>query len=1092
MILYHDSRDSAYRTPYGAVTAGSTVIVRLKVKEGVPESVFVRTWVDGIGENLIPMRAVTDDGLTYEAEIETKNPCILWYYFKVCFNGSDCCYYGAKDGLTGGAGLMYGSEPPSFQITVYKERKVPDWYKKGIVYQIFPDRFRRGDDYESNAALDLCTHKNGPKRVLIENWDEPVDYKKDEKGRILEWGFYGGTLHGIIERLPYLRDLGVTVLYLNPIVEAASNHRYDTGDYMKVSPMLGGQEAFASLCKSARDYGMRVILDGVYNHTGADSKYFNKYGNYDTIGAFGHEDSEYRDWYYFKDDSYDGYESWWGVGDLPTLNKDNRDYRKLIHDSMNMFMKLGASGFRLDVADELSDNFIEEIKKTVTDELGDDGLVIGEVWEDASNKISYGVLRKYFLGTELDAVMNYPFRDGIISFLTGRSDAYTLAETVNSIKENYPREAFYGNFNMLGSHDRIRILTALGDAPSEDSLTPLGRRDFRLSDDKRDLAMKRLWLALLFQMTMPGVPTIYYGDEAGLEGYSDPYNRGTYPYGHENKSIMGMYNNAIDIRRMDEAFVSGDVEVNAYNDEVLIIKRSSSEKSFYIIINRGLFEAYDVTLDVDYPYVSEMLTDRILKVEEGKVTLTMMPASAAVLFNIDNDRFAKKLEEGEGVLCHITSLPNGEGPGTIGEESYKFVDFLKKNGQKYWQILPLLPVDMYGSPYAAKSTFGCNPKLIGKPEEELRALYKCDKDNPRFFEYKVKNEYWLKSYAMFLTLEREFEGDAWQTWPEEFKTYNEGLYENELRSHEADYYAYREYFFDVSWTKLKEYANKEGISIIGDIPMFVAEDSADCWANPELFELDSDGYPVVVAGVPPDYFSESGQKWGNPLYKWENHKKTDYEWFINKYRRMMHLYDYIRIDHFRGYEASFAIGVNDEPKNGVWRLSPDEEILKKAYETLGPLPFIAEDLGFITMPVKKLMKEFGFLGMSVLQFYDGDIYKYKCDSERIAYTGTHDNETLMGYIENNLGNDGDSAGMDEEKRLTERLRIYDELIMRVYNSDAPVKIVPLQDIAMLGNEARMNTPGEAHGNWTWQATSKDIIAAEKNLKEIRAKKSQKT
>lgn len=1089
MIIYHDSRDGQYRMPYGAVTVDTPVTIRLRVEEVTPSAVYLRTWVDGRGERLIAMRVSEAASYMYEAVLTPSSPCILWYSFRIAINDNETYYYGTDKNATGGAGLIYDSEPPSFQITVYKERKVPDWYKNGIIYQIFPDRFKRGDDYLDNAALDLSTHKNGPKRVLLESWDEPVDYKKDEKGRIVEWDFYGGTLSGIVEKLPYLRDLGVTIIYLNPIVEAASNHRYDTGDYMSVSPLLGGDEAFRTLCEKAREFGIRIILDGVYNHTGADSKYFNKYGNYDTVGAFGNHESPYRDWYYFKDDSYDGYESWWGVGDLPTLNKDNKEYRKLIRKSMTKFMKLGASGFRLDVADELSDDFIEKIKKNVTDELGDDGLVIGEVWEDASNKISYGVLRRYFLGTELDAVMNYPLRDGIIAFLNGHINAYNLAETVQSLKENYPKEAFYGNFNMLGSHDRIRILTALGDAPAEDTLSTEARRDFKLSPDKKDLATKRLWLALLFQMTMPGVPTIYYGDEAGLEGYSDPYNRAPYPYGHEDASIMGMYRNAIDIRKMDEEFTCGDMEISAYNDEVLTIKRWLNGKSFYIIINRGLFNAYDVELDVDYPYVSEMLTDRIIDVIGGKVKLTMMPASAAVLFNIDNSDYAKKMEEGCGVLCHITSLPNENGAGTIGQEAYKFVDFLKEYKQKYWQILPLLPVDEYGSPYAASSTFGCNMKLLDKSEAELRALYKCDKDNPRFYEYKVKNEHWLKSYAMFLTLSREFETTKWQEWPEDFRKYSDEQYDNELRSREADYYAYREYFFDITWCRLKEYANNAGISIIGDIPMFVAMDSADCWANQELFDLDENGYPNSVAGVPPDYFSEDGQKWGNPLYKWENHKKSDYAWFMQKFERMMHLYDYIRIDHFRGYEACFNIGADDLPKNGTWKQSPGEELLIKAHDTFGPLPFIAEDLGFITMPVKKLMKEFNLPGMSVLQFYDGDIMAYKCDADRIAYTGTHDNETLKGFVMSNLLDNGSLTDIEAESKCA---NLCEELLNKVYDSDAMVKIVPLQDVACLGDESRMNTPGETAGNWEWQASEKDIKKAGETLRKISAKKSQKT
>ena len=1087
MIIYHNTRQEEYRTPFGAVTVGTTVNLRLKVMEVVPDYVSVRTWIDGEGERIIPMHK-DEELFFYEAEINCVNPAILWYYFIIGFNGGDRKYYGAKIGKTGGEGCISDNEPSSFQITVFRERVVPSWYKNAICYQIFPDRFARGEDYKENWEKECVSHKTGPARRLVEDWNEQVDYKKDEKGRILSWDFYGGTLRGIIDKLPYIKGLGASVIYLNPIVESASNHRYDTGDFLKVSPLLGGDEAFKELCDKAKEQGIRIILDGVYNHTGADSKYFNKYGNYDTLGAYQDDRSQYRDWYYFNNSTADGYDSWWGVGDLPTLNKDNKEYRKLVKESMKKFIDLGASGFRLDVADELSDDFIAELKSNVTDELGREGLLIGEVWEDASNKISYGVLRKYFLGTELDAVMNYPYRDGIISFLTGYSNAYDMAETVNRLQENYPPEAFYSNFNMLGSHDRMRILTALGDAPLESAISPDMRREFRLNPEKKDLAFKRLWLGLIFQMTMPGVPCIYYGDEAGLEGYSDPYNRGTYPWGMENESVMGMYKNAIDIRNMDEAFVKGTLKVFAINDEVLVIKRSLKKRSFYIVINRGLFMSYDVTLPVEYSFAEEMLTARRLLIEEGKVNLTMMPVSAAVIYTTDNEDFSKKLEDGCGVLCHVTSVPNEGSAGNIGACAYKFVDFLKEHSQKYWQILPLLPTDEHGSPYAARSSFGCNPSLLGMDEEKIRALYKCDKDNPRFNEYKEENKFWLKSYAMFLTLSREFEDAAWQTWDEGLRKYSDSLYDDVLRSREADYYAYREYLFDITWSKLKEYANANGIKIIGDIPMYVATSSADTWANPELFLLDETGYPKEVAGVPPDYFSEDGQKWGNPLYDWEKNKETGFKWFMERFERMMHLYDYTRLDHFRGYEAYFSIPVNEKAIKGMWRKSLGEEVLKAAHERYGPLPFIAEDLGFITYAVKKLMKEFDFSGMSVLQFFDGNIYDYTCKPDRIAYTGTHDNEMLYSFIKDNLVKgvvDADGCEDDAEeisdKISKEITRVFDILMDRVYESDAKVVIVPLQDAAMLDNNARMNTPGSVDRNWCWQATEADLIKAGKRL-----------
>ena len=295
---------------------------------------------------------------------------------------------------------------------------------------------------------------------MVDDWSTPPAYDKDENGRIKRWDFYGGTLEGVREKLRYLKDLGVTVIYLNPIFEAASNHRYDTGDYMAIDPMLGDEESFRRLCVDAEEMGISVILDGVFNHTGCDSRYFNKYGNYpDSVGAYQSTDSVYRSWYTFHDDGT--YDSWWGVDDLPAINENDPSYHEFIcgrEGVVRRWLRDGARGWRLDVADELPDSFIADIKHAVLAEKPD-GLLIGEVWEDASNKTAYGSLRQYFEGSELDGTMNYPLREGLLAFMRNEIGAQELTRRLEQLGENYPVQALYSELNRLGGHDRERLVT---------------------------------------------------------------------------------------------------------------------------------------------------------------------------------------------------------------------------------------------------------------------------------------------------------------------------------------------------------------------------------------------------------------------------------------------------------------------------------------------------------------------------------------------------------------------------------------------------------------------------------------------------------
>jgi 4-alpha-glucanotransferase len=1076
MKIYHNTRDAQYRHPFGAIHTNDTVTLTLDVWDEPDASAVVRTWVDGIGEQLIEMQKnLLEDRCRFTAAITPVQAELLWYSFRVTRADGYIVGYGAKDGNTGGEGVdYYDREPPSFQITVSERRDVPKWYREGIVYQIFPDRFCRGENWEKRVQSLPDHHKKGPKRRLCEDWGKPPIYEKDEKGRVTCWDFYGGTLAGIEEKLGYLKELGISVLYLNPIFEAASNHRYDTGDYTKIDPMLGDNEAFEHLCKKAEEYGISIILDGVFNHTGCDSTYFNKYGNYDNVGAWQSEDSPYRDWYRF-DNSPAGYECWWGVDDLPNLEETNESYQKFIYgdkDSIvRRWLRAGAKGWRLDVADELPDFFIEGIKKAVVDELGDEGLLIGEVWEDASNKISYGELRRYLLGTELDAVMNYPLRDGLERFVLGQMSAPELTGTLMSLYENYPKESFYASLNLIGSHDRLRVLTRLGDAPAEETLSESQRAEYRLENWQKDLAKGRLWMVLVMQMLMPGVPCIYYGDEVGMEGYSDPYNRGTYPWGEEDEGIRSMHQNLISLRKLSPLFVDGSFEPFAENEDVFGFIRKLGDERAYVLVNRSRSQTYEVLLPEEAE-ATELISGRVLHHKDGKLGIDMYPFGTAVIYIREGKQLAEPMEPGCGVLCHVTSIPKSKGKSCFGENAKQFIDFLAQNGQKYWQILPLNPTDFYGSPYVGTSAFAGNPALLGLTDaqwEKQFEQFNPDKDYAAFCEAQKD---WLEPYACYCALKEEEGGKPFSQWKKEYRKCSPQVLEKIGSSRRAAFYRYEQYLFEKEWQQVHTYAAEHGIQIIGDMPMYVSEDSADAWAYPENFAVDTDGHPSRRAGVPPDYFSEDGQLWGNPLYRWEAMEKDGYHWWMDRLERGFDLYDKIRLDHFRGFEAYWSVPDGKKAKEGSWIIGPGRKLFEAAYQKFGPLHLIAEDLGIITPGVRGLIAGCGLCGMDVMQFSDTDpMERYEPPKGKLVYSGTHDNATLVGWCK-------------ERYPEEDAKKCADKLMHRLYGCEADVVIVPLQDLMKLDDKARMNTPGTTEGNWKWQANEKKMAAAGKYLEEL--------
>lgn len=546
--IFHDSHSNLFRSPFGAVPCHTKLSLALEIigPEEIQE-VVLRLWTQNQQEERVLMQLQEPKGEKniYRATITVSGkPGLLWYYFIIVQNGK-IYYYGNNQRNLGGVGQMYDHEPPSYQVTVYKEdAATPHWYKESVMYQIFVDRFCNG--YDEGKILNLKKHC-----VVYNNWNAIPEYRKDPvTGKTVCYDIFGGNLLGVIKKLPYLKELGISVIYLNPIFEAASNHKYDTGDYKKIDPMFGDNELFKELCAKAKEMGIYIILDGVFSHTGSDSIYFNREGNYPSLGAYQSKDSPYYSWYRFIDFPKE-YDCWWGIDTLPNVNEMEPSYQEFIitgTDSViKYWMKQGAKGWRLDVADELPEEFIKKIR-SVMKRLDSDSVLIGEVWEDASNKVSYGQMREYLLGEELDSVMNYPFRSIWLDFLVSKSDARETHLRLMSLYENYPLQHFYSTMNLIGSHDEVRALTILSGAPPEENLSYEEKINFKLREEQQKVGIARLKLLALIQMTFPGVPCIYYGDEVGLTGYRDPLNRATFPWGQENQEILQWYKKVIALR----------------------------------------------------------------------------------------------------------------------------------------------------------------------------------------------------------------------------------------------------------------------------------------------------------------------------------------------------------------------------------------------------------------------------------------------------------------------------------------------------------------------------------------------------------------
>lgn len=1105
--IIHDSFHSYYRFPFGAVCSEEEITIRIKVaRTHCIDYMKLHLHKDYDENEQFFMSEVEQDEneVCYEVVFNApKRPQLLWYYFEFSENNR-VYYYGKQPDNYGGCGHITDHIPLAYQITVHHPNaETPNWMKESIIYQIFVDRFYNGN--EDGKIL------NKKKNSLIHShWDNEPLYIKDEKGAVIRWDFFGGNLLGVIKKLPYLKSFGVSIIYFNPIFEASSNHKYDTGDYHKIDPMFGDIETFRTLIEEAKKFGIKIILDGVFSHTGSDSIYFNREGNYDSVGAYQSKDSPYYDWYIFHEFP-DNYESWWGIGVLPNVNELNPSYQNFIIDDENSVLKTwmreGIIGWRLDVADELPPEFLKKFYKVMKEE-NRNAILIGEVWEDASNKVSYGIRREYLLGEELDSVMNYPFRKILLDFALNRTNSETTHRALMTLYENYPRHHFYSMMNLIGSHDVARALTELSaNIPNDIS-----------EAERKQIATKRLKMLVAWQMTFPGVPSIYYGDEAGLTGGVDPDNRKPFPWGRENKELVNWHKELTSLRNAYPMFKTGEWHSLYFDSDIYgyvrmiktdkdVFGQKKASNTALVLFNRS-FHAKELTIDVSEWFKDEVydfIADENCKITDGKLTIVLNGLESKIYIK---DRFPEESFSNRkaGLLLHVTSLPSKFGIGNLGQSAYEFVDFLSKSKQKYWQMLPIHPVDSSGSPYQSDSAFAGNYLLIDpmqlyeegliteqdikrietdtsskvdysivakNKQDILKKAYQSFKKKGMNVDYEQfinEHAYWLNDYSLYMAIKEQFNGKPWSKWPKRLAKRNEkALSEmrNKLRE-TVEYYQFVQYVFFSQWNKLKQYAEKKNVHLIGDIPIFVAHDSCDVWVNRHLFDLDEDGNSKTVAGVPPDYFSETGQRWGNPLYLWEEMKKDGYSWWKNRIIHLAKLVDVVRIDHFRGFEAYWAIPAEEETAvRGQWKKGPNEHFFETLRDELKEVNIIAEDLGIITPEVEQLKDRYEFPGMKVMQFLprneNDNIAPLRLyERNNILYTGTHDNETLVQWIKEKLPDIDDVEG----KCLS--------YIEEAYRSYADTVIIPVQDILCLDASSRMNTPGTTEGNWEWKLRGEEL------------------
>lgn len=604
--VMHDSQSIVYRRPFGAVEEGQKVKLSIDIEKEIVVAIELLQF-DGTKVNMGMEKEYLNSGnYRYSIEIDTEDALgVLGYYF-ILIDGYDRVYYGNNDEHLGGIGHIYTYNPVPYQITIYKKSNLPDWYKEGIIYQIFVDRFCNGND---NGSI------NNPKKnsFIYGRWDDTPVYIKDYQGRTIRWDFYGGNIRGIIKKLDYIKSLGVNIINLSPIFKSSSCHKYDAGDYDIIDEMFGTEEDFKELCEKAKSKDIKIILDGVFSYTSSDSRYFNKAGNYDEIGAYQSPNSKYHNWYKFNRYPY-GYECWWGIEGRPNINVMHNSYIDFLVNRDDSIIKkwidLGASGWRLNVTDELPDEFIEIIRDRL-DTLDKETVLIGDVWDDASNKISYSKKRRYLYGKEIQSVTNYPLRESLINFTRGYIKSDKLKKKVMSLYENYPREVFLGNINLIGTSDTERILTVL------------------------DGNMRCLKIIVALQFTIPGVPLIYYGDETGVTGGKDPDNRKSYPWENEDVDLIGFYKRIAQIRNGQDALKKGDFNIFDTEEDIFAFERVYENERIVVVVNISNAQKVVRGITLEGTYLDLFNEGEKYKFVGYESVLIMYPCSFKILRKIN-------------------------------------------------------------------------------------------------------------------------------------------------------------------------------------------------------------------------------------------------------------------------------------------------------------------------------------------------------------------------------------------------------------------------------------------------------------------------
>lgn len=619
MFAVHNSRSLAYRRPFGAVSIDTAVRFSLRVE---PQGDSVQAvylcyayGLDSFSESRLRLRRQTKlgknencedknisgdiDSVWYSAVCDMPSePGLFFYWFEIEVNNSRT-WYTADLEKKDGCGRFSPTRPyflpgesmtpAPFQVTVHlRNFSVPSWLPGAVMYQIFPDRFNRGSDYSPEKMIEAG---NYPERIWHHEWDSDVDIIGKPETGYIACDFYGGSIRGIIEKLDHIEQIGTSIIYLNPIFRARSNHRYDTGDYEQIDPVLGSEEDFRELCALAEERGIKIILDGVFSHTGADSRYFNKLGRYDSVGAWQESVdrtgdshcSDYTSWYNFHQRGNDVfYDSWWGFPDLPSVNEHDLIYRHYMTGDegiIRRWLQAGASGWRLDVSDELPDSFLRDVRRAA---LGarPDSVIMGEVWEDASRKVSYGKYRDFIFGRTHDCIMGYPFRNAIIGWLASHHNAEEMLNELELIREHYPVVSFYSSMNLISSHDIPRAITAIAGIPDPGNRE--AQQKTKLSASARKRGESLLKLAVMLQIAYPGIAAIYYGDETGMEGYRDPFNRRTYPWDKENEKLVKWFGKIGSLRKKLPVLRTGFYQPLIADEDIFVFERSLGVDGFDI------------------------------------------------------------------------------------------------------------------------------------------------------------------------------------------------------------------------------------------------------------------------------------------------------------------------------------------------------------------------------------------------------------------------------------------------------------------------------------------------------------------------------